>query len=143
MDKYKTLELSDNLSVNIEKAFNIISSVHLYPEFVPGYKKVELLEKTEKYIKADITPSIPIKNIVMEAFLDFPYKIQFKQVKGPLDVFEGIWNLKETNVKHVIKVDFSLKYYVKNFLIRKLVYKFIKISFNDIITSFKIRSRQI
>ena len=143
MYKNKTLELSDTLPVNIETAFNIISSVELYPEFVPGYRKVKLLEKTDKYIKADITPTIPIKNIVMEAYMEFPHKIEFKQVKGPLDIFEGVWTLKKTEDKDVIQVDFLLQYYVKNFIIRKLVYKFIKISFNDIITSFKIRSRQI
>ena len=143
MDKFKTLKLSDKLPVNIEKAFNIISSVDLYPEFVPGYKKVDLLEKTDKYIKADITPTIPIKNIIMEAFLDFPHKIEFRQIKGPLDVFEGVWSLTETCAKDLIKIDFFLKYYVRNFILRKLVYKFVQISFNDIITSFKIRSREV
>jgi ribosome-associated toxin RatA of RatAB toxin-antitoxin module len=136
------LNLSDYIKINQEKAFKIISAIDLYPEYVPGYKKVKLLEKTEKYIKADITPTIPIKNILMEAHLK-PYEfINFKQITGPLDTFEGIWHIVKIN-DNLVKVDFSLKYYVKNFILRKLVYKFVKISFKDIITSFKIRAEQL
>ncbi len=136
------LNLSDYIAINQEKAFEIISSVELYPEFVPGYKKVDLIEKNDKYIKAVIIPTIPIKEILMEAELEFPEFIKFKQIKGPLDTFEGIWHIVKID-ENLVKVDFSLKYYVKNFLLRKLVYKFIKISFNDIITSFKIRAERL
>ena len=143
-NRMKELKLSDSMkNITMKKAFDIISSVESYPEFVPGYKKVELLEKREDYIKADIMPTVPVKNIIMEAFLEFPNKIEFRQLDGPLDIFEGVWRLSNEEDENVVKVDFYLKYYVKNFILRQLVYKFIKMSFKDIITSFKIRGRQI
>ncbi len=136
------LTLSDTLEINIEKAFKIISSIELYPKFVPGYKDVNLLEKKDDYIKAVIVPSIPIKNIVMEAKLTFPEKISFTQIEGPVDIFKGEWQLHEINYNST-KIDFQLEYYVKKFLIRQLVYKFIKVSFKDIISSFKIMAKRV
>ena len=135
------LNLSEILKIDIEKIFNIISSVELYPEFVPGYKEAKLLEKRKDYIKAHIIPTIPVKDIVMEAHLFFPEKILFRQLTGPLDVFEGEWVLNIEN-EYSTKIDFHLKYHVKNFFLRKLVYKFVRMSFNDILTSFKIRGKK-
>ena len=138
----ENLNLSDSINISQEVAFKIISSIELYPEFVPGYKKVNLIDKSNLYIKAEIVPTIPIKNILMEANLEFPEYIKFRQISGPLDVFEGVWHLISLN-EGVVKIDFNLQYFVKNFILRKLVYKFIKISFNDIITAFKIRAEQL
>ncbi len=138
----ENLNLSDYIKINQKKAFEIIYRIDLYPEFVPGYKHVRLIEKRETYLKVEITPTIPIKNIVMEALLT-PYEtIKFNQISGPLDTFKGIWHIEEVE-KEVVKVDFFLQYYVKNFLLRKLVYKFVKISFKDIIAAFKIRAEQL
>ncbi len=136
------LSLSDTMKMNAEKAFTVISSIEKYPQFVPGYRQVQLLEKNDKYIKAEIVPTIPVKNILMEAYLKFPEKITFTQIRGPLDVFQGEWILTSLN-ENSTKIDFELKYYVKNFLLRKIIYKFIKMSFKDIISSFKIMAKHV
>jgi ribosome-associated toxin RatA of RatAB toxin-antitoxin module len=138
----ETLLLSDELKICRKDAFKIISSIENYPDFVPGYRDVKLLEKNDEYIKAEIVPSIPVKNILMEAHLRFPEKILFAQIQGPLDVFAGEWTLTSVN-EAVTKIDFKLEYYVKNFFMRKLIYKFVKMSFQDIIVAFKIMAKKL
>ena len=129
--EYSSSEISKKL------IFNIIADIPKYPEFVPGYKKVEVIEKKENYIKVKIFPTIPIQPMIMEAYF-YPYeKIKFKLVEGPLDIFEGEWNIKDN------EITFFVNYYMKSWLKRKLVYKFVKISCNDILYSFKMRAKKI
>ncbi len=120
-----------------ELIFNVIANIPEYPEFVPGYKKVEVLEKREDYIKVKIYPTIPIPPMVMEAQFYYPEKIKFRMIEGPLDVFEGEWEISDNEIK------FYVNYYVKNWLKRKLIYKFVKMSCDDIVYSFKLRAKKL
>ncbi len=137
MERIELNEKYDRNEILKEEIFNVISNIPEYPEFVPGYKKVEVLEKKDNYIKVKIIPTLPIPSMIMEAYFEYPEKIKFKLLEGPLDVFEGEWEIKDNEIK------FFVDYFVKNWLKRKLIYKFVKMSCNDIIYSFKLRAKKI
>lgn len=137
MERIELKEKFNKNEISKEAIFHVISNIPEYPEFVPGYKKVEIIEKREDYIKVKIIPTIPIQPMIMEAFFEYPEKIKFKLVEGPLDVFEGEWTIKDD------EIDFYVDYYVKNWLKRKLIYKFVKMSCNDIVYSFKMRAKKL
>ncbi len=137
MEKIKLKEEYNPEEITKEQIFNVISNIPDYPEFVPGYKKVEVLEKKENYIKVKIIPTIPIPPLTMEAFFEYPYKVKFKMIDGPLDTFKGEWEIKDNEIK------FYVEYYVKSWIKRKLIYKFVKMSCNDIIYSFKMRAKKL
>lgn len=137
MEKIKLKEEYNPEEITKEQIFNVISNIPDYPEFVPGYKKVEVLEKKENYIKVKIIPTIPIPPLTMEAFFEYPYKVKFNMIDGPLDTFKGEWEIKDNEIK------FYVEYYVKSWIKRKLIYKFVKMSCNDIIYSFKMRAKKL
>ncbi len=137
MEKIKIKEEYNPEEITKEQIFNVIANIPDYPEFVPGYKKVEVLEKKENYIKVKIIPTIPIPPLTMEAFFEYPYKVKFNMIDGPLDTFKGEWEIKDNEIK------FYVEYYVKSWIKRKLIYKFVKMSCNDIIYSFKMRAKKL
>ncbi len=137
MEKIKLKEEYNPEEITKEQIFNVIANIPNYPEFVPGYKKVEVLEKKENYIKVKIIPTIPIPPLTMEAFFEYPYKVKFNMIDGPLDTFKGEWEIKDNEIK------FYVEYYVKSWIKRKLIYKFVKMSCNDIIYSFKMRAKKL
>ncbi len=137
MEKIKLKEEYNPEEITKEQIFNVIANIPDYPEFVPGYKKVEVLEKKENYIKVKIIPTIPIPPLTMEAFFEYPYKVKFNMIDGPLDTFKGEWEIKDNEIK------FYVEYYVKSWIKRKLIYKFVKMSCNDIIYSFKMRAKKL
>ena len=137
MERIELEEKLNDPNLTREKIFKVIADIPSYPEFVPGYKKVEVLEKRKDYIKVRIIPTIPISPMIMEAKFYYPEKIKFKLLEGPLDIFEGEWHLYDDKVK------FYVNYFVKSWLKRKLIYKFVKMSCNDIVYSFKLRTKRL
>ncbi len=137
MERIELKEEIKDKRISKELLFKIISDIPKYPEFVPGYKKVKVLEKRDDYIKVKIYPTLPISPFIMEANLIYPEKVKFRLIEGPMDVFEGEWEISDNEIK------FFVNYYVKNWLKRKLIYKFIKLSCNDILYSFKLRAKKI
>ncbi len=137
MERIELKEEFNPEEITREQIFNVIANIPDYPEFVPGYKIVEVLEKRDDYIKVKIIPTIPIQPLIMEAFFDFPNKVKFNMVDGPLDIFKGEWRIENN------KINFYVEYYVKNWLKRKLIYKFVKMSCNDIVHSFKMRAKKL
>ncbi len=137
MEKIELKADFDENEIPRELLFEIIADIPKYPEFVPGYKRVEVLEKRENYIKVKIFPTIPISPMIMEADLIKPDTVKFRLIEGPLDVFEGEWKIEKE------KIYFNVIYYVKSWLKRKLVYKFVKMSCDDILYSFKLRAKKL
>ncbi|GEM_PF-7091364 len=138
----KRMSFVDKVSISLSRGFSIITDIEKYPEFVLGFKKVNVIERDELGVLVEIIPTIPIKNVIMRADFFPPDRVTFKQIEGPLSIFEGEWRFKEID-PFLTEVSFNLQYFVKNFIAQKLIYKFVDISFKDIIVSFRIRAKKL
>lgn len=90
--------------------FDLVNDIESYPLFLPGCKKVTILERDASEIKATVhiekgsfNKSFSTLNV-----LNRPYSITMKLLDGPFDYLEGAWRF-EQNKSHNAHSEFKSK----------------------------------
>ena len=107
-------------SNSAKSMYNLVSSIEEYPSFLPWCKSIDYKEISETSVVANITAElkgIPVSFSTINT--NKPYKeIEIKLKDGPFKSFNGLWLFSDIEGKKS-KVEFSLEYNFKNFILEK------------------------
>ena len=100
--------------------YNLVSSIEEYPSFLPWCKSIDYKEISETSVVANITAELKGIPIVFSTInTNTPHKeIKIKLKDGPFNSFNGLWLFSEIEDQKS-KIEFSLEYNFKNFILEK------------------------
>ena len=100
--------------------YNLVSNIEEYPNFLPWCKSIDYKKISATCIVANINAElkgIPISFSTINT--NKPHKeIEIKLNEGPFKSFNGLWVFSDVG-NHNSKVEFSLEYNFKNFILEK------------------------
>ncbi|MFN4263242.1 MAG: type II toxin-antitoxin system RatA family toxin [Thioalkalivibrionaceae bacterium] len=81
---------------SVEQMFDLVNDVESYPEFLPGCRAAQVVERREGAIKASIALS---RGGLQKTFttwneLDRPHRITMRLVDGPFKRLDGVWRFE-------------------------------------------------
>lgn len=103
------------VNFSAQQMFDLVNKVEDYPEFLPGCKKTELIERNESVIQARLTLSKAgiSQSFVTRNQLTPPSKMLINLVEGPFQQFSGEWNFIALDAK-ASKVSLDLTFEINN-----------------------------
>ena len=129
---------------NINHLYQIVSDIEKYPEFIKWCKRVEIIEKTEKQILAEVFIE---KGFITTSFISrnnyiTNQEITMELVKGPLSKLDGKWSfskVEENKTKIDFFLDLSLKLSIMDFTLKPLITNIT----NNYVDSFVHRAEEL
>jgi coenzyme Q-binding protein COQ10 len=144
------LSIEKIIPYNIDKVYHTIMNIEKYPEFIPWYSEIKIINKTKKYIIADVR--------VKFLFIKETYKckitvkprtiipktknitIMIQILDGPLSYFNSTWYLIKKH--HDTQIIFETEFEFKNTIYNNLVNKVLNRAKNTIIKKFLQRIKE-
>ncbi len=109
------VERSALVKYSAQKMFDLVNNIESYPQFMPGCRAANILEKGEDWLLARLelhrggfTQSFTTRNT-----LNSPLSMSMQLVEGPFKKFHGQW-LFTSLANDACKVSFSLDYEFAN-----------------------------
>lgn len=92
------IEVKEFINAPIQSVWNVISDVEGYPSIMDSVKKIEVIENLENHIVAKW--EVELKGSLLrwterEELYPSTYRIEFHQIDGDLECFDGYWQLHE------------------------------------------------
>lgn len=139
-----TVTRSALVEYSAEQMFNLVNAVNDYSEFLPWCPSSEILEQSDKQMKARIDIA---KVKVKQSFttlntLTRPTKIEMQLVKGPFRKLHGLWLFKELGPK-ACKVSLDLSFEFSNVLLETVVGPVFNHIANTMLDSFVKRAGEV
>ncbi|UQB41619.1 type II toxin-antitoxin system RatA family toxin [Thiomicrospira microaerophila] len=132
------------LNYSAEQMFDIVADVGAYPNFLPWCGGTQVLEHTEKLMKATILiqkmglkKSFTTNNALVQG-----ERIEMKLVDGPFKSLNGEWYFKALD-KAACKVSFEIEFEVENGLMSQLLGNIFEQIANTLVDSFVERAKAI
>jgi len=119
--------------------YSIVLDIEKYPDYIPWCKKIEILYKDKKEIKANMIVNyklLPSQKFTSNVFFDSKsLTIKTKYIDGPLKNLNTIWNFIDLKKKQS-KVIFSLEFEFSNYFHQKLAELFFPLIETKMMESF-------
>ncbi len=139
-------QISRSALVNFsaQQMFDLVNQVEDYPEFLPGCKATELIERNEEMIEARLTLSKAgiSQSFVTRNNLTPPNKMKINLVEGPFKQFSGEWNFTVLD-EHACKVSLELNFEVNSQIAGAALNLLFKQVAGMMVDSFVTRAKQI
>ena len=116
------------LPFTTEQLFDLVVDVEHYSDFLPGWKKVRVKDKGNKFINVEQELGIPLIHIRFKSFaeLDRPRHIHITASGGPFRHFDIHWDfftLTDHETRVILSVDSDIKNELHEFILNQLVKK--------------------
>ena len=123
------------LSVNANRAFEVVNQVENYPDFLPGCEKVKILESTAEYsmVKVDVARAGFSESFVTKTWPTKYESILMELVEGPFSHLSGKWTFAQIG-SDGCRVALDLSYEFDG--LAKLASPLIKKSVDQVVKSF-------
>ena len=137
---------SIEFNYNAKKLFDIVLDIEKYPDYIPWCKKINILKKNKKSIKANmivnykLLPTQQFISIVTYDVKNLFIKTQY--IEGPLKNLDTIWKFVKIEKNKTI-VNFNIKFEFKNFFHQKISEVFYSLVENKMMESFEKRAKKI
>jgi ribosome-associated toxin RatA of RatAB toxin-antitoxin module len=137
------IEKSALLPYSCEQMFALVNDVQSYPEFLDGCKAVNLIEKTDNTITAELVLG---KAGLRYAFTTRNTLTPFSQmdmhlVEGPFKSFEACWNFLELK-ENACKTSLSMRFDFSGGLVDMALRRLFEAVANNLVTAVCKRAEQ-
>ena len=103
---------SVDVDASRESAFELVSNVDAYPDFVDECDSVRIVERSENEVIADL--ALGMGKFRARFHQVAPEHVYMQLIDGPLGLLEGDWRFTEIGDRRT-RVDFSVAYKSTNF----------------------------
>lgn len=121
--------------------YKIVTSVDLYPEFLPWCLSAHILERTETDLLADLFVGLgPFKETFRSHVkLTPPSCVEVLYKEGSLRHLDTRWSLEELS-PHMTRIDFHVDFAFQSRIFNKMIESFFEHATHKMITAFKKRA---
>ena len=103
---------SVDVDASRESAFELVSNVDAYPDFVDECDSVDIIERSDKEVVADL--ALGMGKFRARFHQVAPEHVYMQLVEGPLGLLEGDWRFTEIGDRRT-RVDFAVAFKSSNF----------------------------
>lgn len=138
------IERSALVSYSDQQMFHLVNDIASYPEFMPGCKDAQVLERGEGWLTArlDLAKMGMRQSFTTKNLLDAPRSMRLTLVDGPFKSLEGLWLFQRLN-DQACKVVFWLEFEVANALMAMALPKFMEHIASEQVDAVCMRARQV
>lgn len=92
----KIIERQALVPYSCEQLFALVNDVERYPDFLPYWKNVQILEKAEHHqrVQMDLSKGMLKQRLVTQNTEEYPHQIHMSLIEGPFSHFEATWRFK-------------------------------------------------
>ena len=117
-----------SLPFTAEQLFDLVTDVEHYSDFLPGWQKVRINDRGNKFIDVEQELGIPLIHIRFKSFAELarPRHIHVTASGGPfnnLDIYWDFLALVNNNTKVILSVKAETKSELHEFLLNQLIKK--------------------
>lgn len=108
------ITVNERLSSPIDEVWKLVENISAYPQFMEPVKKLNVLEEEGCFLTAEWEVELKgslLKWIEREEKIAEEFRINFQQLSGDLECFEGYWQLNkvsETETEAILSVNFEI-----------------------------------
>ncbi|WP_295798005.1 type II toxin-antitoxin system RatA family toxin [uncultured Microbulbifer sp.] len=138
------IERSALVMFSAEQMFDLVNDVASYPQFLPGCRGAEILQRDAETLEArlDLSRAGISQSFVTRNRLFRPERMDLVLVDGPFSEFSGSWTFTPL-AENACKVAFSLQFSVQNRLLGAAAGKLFSGIANQMVDAMCERAKQI
>lgn len=108
------IEIAEVMQAPVERIWDVVNNVESYPRLMNHVRSLEVLERGPNYRLTAWTVDLmgcSMRWVEREDINPEQYRIEYRQVKGDLAVFEGYWQLErltDTSSRTILSVHFDI-----------------------------------
>jgi len=123
--------------------FDLAADVEHYPDFIPGWNKVRILERDHNRLKVEQCLSLgPIQHcFISEALLERPQRVAVSSRHEPFRTLQIEWRFTPDNAAS--RLDLTIELAMAGAMLEAAPEMLFIMSADDIITRFEQRARQL
>jgi coenzyme Q-binding protein COQ10 len=127
-----------------EQLFDLAADIESYPEFLPGWKRVSILRRSDNSLRVEqqLGPGLLGQPFVSEAELLRPYSVRVHSDDGPFRTLNIHWEFEELD-KTSSQLTLTIQYAMKKKLLERLSRLFFERLTLDVVDRFTKRAREL
>ncbi len=132
------------LPYSCEQLFDLAADVERYPEYLPGWVDVRILERTDKHLRVEQKLGLKIfrRPFVTTAVLDRPQKVSIRSDDGPFRFLQIEWCFEPARPGYC-KVSLDFNYRLRNGLLEQIAATLFDHASPEIIRRFDRRAQRL
>lgn len=136
--------ISLSLPWSVEQLFDLAADIERYPEFLPGWKRVRILRRSDDFLQVEQQLGIGFlrQPFISKAIFERPYSVKVSSMDGPFRHLEICWEFEPLG-QYSSKLRFTIHYSMKKRLLEKVAKLLFERLALDTLDRFTHRARQL
>lgn len=138
MSVYQVVRLLD---CHCEHLFDLAADIERYPEFLPGWETVRILERVDNRLHVEQRLGLPAFSHVFTstAHLHHPERVHIHACDGPFRDLQIEWRFAET-ARSQCQVSFRMEFELASRMLGMVAERAIQLAASDVIERFRLRA---
>jgi len=141
LSRYKA---SANLPYSCEQLFDIAAGIEQYPEFLPGWIRVGITERSDERLEVEQSLGFGLlrTSFVSAAILKCPHSVHVFSADGPFQSLEIQWHFMPAG-EGLCRVSLDIELFMKNPALGILADRFFRSNAQETVARFSRRAQDI
>lgn len=135
---------SRNLPFSCDQLFSIAADIECYPEYLPGWMKVQVIERSATWLEVQQTLGFGLLRMRFSASAKLirPHSVHVSSQDGPFQLLEIEWHFKPVD-EQFSQVSLDIELVMKNAAQGKLADRFFSSNAQDTMARFFRRAQDV
>ena len=129
------------LPYTCEQLFDLVADIERYPEFLSGWVKVRIIERTDNNLRVEQQLGLPLlsKSFITTAELERPSRLSIGSNDGPFRNLHIVWLFQSVEIEHC-EVELEVNAELKSRILDRMLGVFRGTAARDILSYFENRA---